>query len=52
VVKEKPELISVKDEMLEKIYQSRFNQKLILRQLYSMGRETLQKEVSLTGILL
>lgn len=51
ILKEKPELISIKDEIVGRIYQSRFCSHLILNRLYTLARATLEEEVELAAIL-
>ena len=41
IVRDKPELLSIKDEVLDKIYESRFRERLILDELARLSRMTL-----------
>ena len=51
VLKEKPELVGLKDEILEKIYESRFYEDLVLTRLINIATETLAGELKLQQIL-
>lgn len=51
ILKEKPELVGIKDEILEKIYESRFYSDLVLTRLINIATETLASELRLQQIL-